>query len=245
MWRSRCVTSDFPIQWRWFSSGSHWERCVSPAPHLTKELLFAVILPGLLFEASFNIDVKEFWSSRLTIGALAVPGVVAAIVLTAPLVTGMMTGFALDPAFGWRYGLVFGALITATDAIAVVALFKQMHVGHRLSALVEGESLLNDGTSVVFFTLILAFVGGAATTLGALAAQFLLIVGGGIVGIHRGDRIDDVVELGIAHVACGSASRPARSTRRVESSRPPTSSTPRTPHDEVEAPRESRALVSE
>src|SRR3954468_19946656 len=72
-----------------------------PAPHLTKDLLFAVILPGLLFEASFNIDVKEFWSSRWTIGALAVPGVVAAIALTAALVTGLMSGFALDPGFGW------------------------------------------------------------------------------------------------------------------------------------------------
>jgi CPA1 family monovalent cation:H+ antiporter len=74
-----------------------------PAPHLTKALLFAVILPGLLFEASFNINAKEFWASRLTIGALAVPGVVAAIALTALLVTGMMTGFALDVEFNWRH----------------------------------------------------------------------------------------------------------------------------------------------
>src|SRR5450432_4733713 len=57
-----------------------------PAPHLTKDLLFAVILPGLLFEASFNIDAKQFWASRLTIGALAFPGVIAAIGLTALLV---------------------------------------------------------------------------------------------------------------------------------------------------------------
>jgi CPA1 family monovalent cation:H+ antiporter len=181
-----------------------------PAPHLTKDLLFAVILPGLLFEASFNIDVQQFWSSKLTVGALAVPGVVAAIVLTAALVTGMMTGFALDPVFSWRYGLVFGALIAATDPIAVVALFKQMHVGHRLSALVEGESLLNDGTSVVFLTLILAFVGGAATTLGALVTQFLFIVGGGIVAgaavasiaVQVTKRLDDpVIEIALTVIA--------------------------------------------
>jgi monovalent cation:H+ antiporter, CPA1 family len=180
------------------------------APHLTKELLFAVILPGLLFEASFNVDVKEFWSSRLTIGALAVPGVVAAIALTAALVTGMMTGFALDPAFDWRYGLVFGALIAATDPIAVVALFKQMHVGHRLSALVEGESLLNDGTSVVFFTLILAFVAGATTTALALVTQFLFIVGGGIVAgavvgalaVQVTKRLNDpVIEIALTVIA--------------------------------------------
>ena len=181
-----------------------------PAPHLTRDLLFAVILPGLLFEASFNIDAKGFWASRLTVGALAVPGVVAAIALTAFLVSAMMKGFALDVAFTLRHGLVFGALIAATDPIAVIALFKQMHVGHRLSALVEGESLLNDGTSVVFFTLILAFVEGAATTVGALAWQFLYIVGGGAVigGILGGiamqvtKRLDDpIIEIALTVIA--------------------------------------------
>jgi len=154
---------------------------VVEAPHLTKELLFAVILPGLLFEASFNIDAKEFWASRLTVGSLAVPGVVAAIAITAVLVSAMMAGFSLDPSFGWRYGLVFGALIAATDPIAVTALFAQMKVGHRLSALVEGESLLNDGTSVVLFTLILAFVSGATSTVAAFVWQFVYIVGGGVL----------------------------------------------------------------
>jgi len=181
-----------------------------PAPHLTKELLFAVILPGLLFEAAFNIDAKEFWASRLTVGALAVPGVVAAIGLTALLVTALMTGLSLDPGFNWRYGLVFGALIAATDPIAVVALFKQMHVGHRLSALVEAESLLNDGTSVVFFTLILAFVGGAVSTAGALLWQFVYIVGGGVVAgaliggvaMQITKRLDDaVIEIALTVIA--------------------------------------------
>jgi CPA1 family monovalent cation:H+ antiporter len=181
-----------------------------PAPHLTKELLFAVILPGLLFEASFNINAKEFWASRLTIGALAVPGVVAAIALTAALVTVLMSGLDLDPSFGWHYGLVFGALIAATDPIAVTALFKQMHVGHRLSALVEGESLLNDVTSVILFTLILDFVGCATTTIGALAGQFLYIVGGGVlVGAVVGGivvqvtkRLDDpVIEIALTVIA--------------------------------------------
>ena len=55
-------------------------------------------------------------------------------------------------------------LIAATDPIAVVSLFKQLNVGHRLSTVVEAESLLNDGTSVVFFTLILAFVSGSSTS---------------------------------------------------------------------------------
>lgn len=152
---------------------------VVDAPHLTKELLFAVILPGLLFEAAFNIDIAEVRRNRRAIGGLAVPGVVAAIALTALLVTSVMAWLGLDPSFDWRYGLVFGALIAATDPIAVVALFKQLNVGHRLSTLVEGESLLNDGTSVVFFTLILAYVSGTTSSVGSLIGQFITIVGGG------------------------------------------------------------------
>ncbi len=152
---------------------------VVDAPHLTRELLFAVILPGLLFEAAFNLDINEFWKNRRAVGALAVPGVVVAIGLTAAIVTPVMGWLGLDPTFTWRYGLVFGALIAATDPIAVVALFRQLKVGHRLSTLVEAESLLNDGTSVVLFTLILAFVGGAATSAASLGLQFVTIVGGG------------------------------------------------------------------
>jgi len=154
---------------------------VVDAPHLTKELLFAIILPGLLFEAAFNLDMKVFWSNRRAIAGLAVPGVVAAIALTAAIVTPVLSWLGHDPTFDWRYGLVFGALIAATDPIAVVALFRQLNVGHRLTTLVEGESLLNDGTSVVFFTLILAFVNGSATTPSSLLLEFVTIVGGGAV----------------------------------------------------------------
>src|SRR6266446_4330624 len=53
------------------------------APHLTKALLFNVFLPGLLFEAAFHIEFKEFWRNRLAITSLALPGVVAAVALTA------------------------------------------------------------------------------------------------------------------------------------------------------------------
>ena len=49
------------------------------APHLTKDLLFAVFLPGLLFEAAFHIDFKKFWANKIAINSLAIPGVVLAI----------------------------------------------------------------------------------------------------------------------------------------------------------------------
>ncbi len=180
------------------------------APQLTKELLFTIILPGLIFEAAFNLDAREFARNRLSIGALAVPGVVAAIGLTAAVLVPLMRVFGLDSSFDWRYGLVFGALIAATDPIAVVALFKQLNVGHRLGTLIEGESLLNDGTAVVFFGLILSVVSGGALGVGGLAAQFVISVGGGaLVGAALGwattqvsKRVDEpVIEITLTVIA--------------------------------------------
>lgn len=163
------------------------------APHLTKELLFAVFLPGLLFEAAFHVDYAAFRRNSRTILSLAVPGVVAAIALTGVLTTLVVQGLALDPTFSIGFGLVFGAIIAATDPIAVTALFRTMHVPHRLSLLVEGESLLNDGTAIVLFTLVLSFVLGEQLTGGALLASFLRItVGGALVGVVIGAAVSRV-----------------------------------------------------
>jgi CPA1 family monovalent cation:H+ antiporter len=156
-------------------------------PHLTKELLFAVLLPGLLFEAAFRLDGAEFWRNKMAIAALAVPGVVVAIGLTALVTTIAIRAFALGSGFSWQYGVVFGALIAATDPIAVVSLFKHLDAPKRLHTLVEGESLLNDGTAVVFLTLILSYVAGETSAPGAFLASFVWMVGGGaLIGLAFG-----------------------------------------------------------
>jgi monovalent cation:H+ antiporter, CPA1 family len=149
-------------------------------PHLTRELLFAFILPGLLFEAAFNLDMAEVRRDALAISALAFPGVVVAIALTAVAVTAAIRGLGLEPGFTLKLGFVFGGLIAATDPIAVVGLFRQMRVPSRLATLLEAESLLNDGTAIVFLTLIVAFVHGTATTPGAIALHLVTITGGGL-----------------------------------------------------------------
>ncbi|MEP7085789.1 MAG: sodium:proton antiporter [Gemmatimonadota bacterium] len=153
-----------------------------PAPPLNKELLFAVFLPGLLFEAAYHLKADEFWRNKLAIISLAVPGVVVAIALTALLVLGAASAGWL-PSVGWRSALLFASLIAATDPVAVVALFRELGVARRLQVLVEGESLLNDGTAVVIFTIALAVAeGGAAATPAPLhlLGQFLLMAGGGV-----------------------------------------------------------------
>ena len=154
-----------------------------PAPHLTRELLYSAFLPGLLFEAAFHLQFDEFWRNRLTIGALAVPGVVASTALIAVLLAPAVHSAGALTGFSWHQALVFGALISATDPIAVVSLFRTMGAPHRLTTLLDSESLLNDGTSIVFFTLALSLVSGAAGRPGAIAAEFLSIVGiGGLIG---------------------------------------------------------------
>ena len=130
-------------------------------PHLTKELLYAVFLPGLLFEAAFHLEFRDFWRDRMAIAALAVPGVAAAIALTAVILEPIIKTFELGTSFGWPHAVVFGALIAATDPIAVVGMFKTLGAPRRLSILIEGESLLNDGTAIVLFALALDVVSGS------------------------------------------------------------------------------------
>jgi CPA1 family monovalent cation:H+ antiporter len=151
------------------------------APHLTKTLLFTVFLPGLLFEAAFHLDFQQFWRNRETIISLAVPGVVAAIAVTTLVLTPAVNVLALVKQFTWKYALVFGALIAATDPIAVVAIFKKLGAPKRLSLIMEGESLINDGTGIVFFTLSLALLAGNKVSIIDLGVDFISIVGVGIV----------------------------------------------------------------
>ena len=114
---------------------------------LTPEIIFMVFLPGLLFEAGININVRHLLENLTPILLVAIFGVVIATVATGYGVQAV-TGIPLSAA------LVFGALISATDPISVLALFKELGVSKRLAVLVEGESLFNDGTAVVLFQIL-------------------------------------------------------------------------------------------
>jgi CPA1 family monovalent cation:H+ antiporter len=158
-----------------------------PAPELNKSLLFSIFLPGLIFEAAFHLDFQNLWRNRITIGSLALPGVVASTALIA-VVFAPVAGFLnFLPGFTWKHALVFGALISATDPVAVLALFRSLGAPRRLSLLLESESLFNDGTGIVFFNLsLLVFAGGGVTVWG-LTLEFLAVVGvGAAIGIAVG-----------------------------------------------------------
>ena len=131
----------------------------------------------------------------MAIALLAVPGVAAAVALTTVILTPVVSTLHLAAGFTWQFALVFGALIAATDPIAVVAVFRSLGVPRRLSMLLDGESLLNDGTAIVFFTLSLSLVTGASVTAGQLTMDFLKIVGfGGLIGAAVGLAVSQVIK---------------------------------------------------
>jgi Na+:H+ antiporter len=147
-------------------------------PTLTKELLFALFLPGLIFEAAVELDADEFWRNRFTIFSLALPGVI----LATPIVAAGLV-FALwptDVAISWGPAFVFATLIAATDPIAVVSLVRSLGAPARLGVLIESESLLNDGTAAVAFTTTAAFVLGANPSVFEASIAFVYAIGAAI-----------------------------------------------------------------
>jgi CPA1 family monovalent cation:H+ antiporter len=163
-------------------------------PELTKELLYALFLPGLLFEAAFHLEFRDFWRDRTAIAALAVPGVVAAVALTAVLLEPVVKALGLGAGFGWSHAVIFGALIAATDPIAVVSMFRSLGAPRRLIILLEGESLLNDGTAIVLFSLVLDMLSGKQISSSGLLLEFVRIVGGGLaIGVLIGLGISQII----------------------------------------------------
>ena len=146
----------------------------------TPDLILAIFIPPLVFEAAFHVDLDRLRQNLAPILFLAVPGVL----LTTALVGGMTalgTGVALGTA------VVFGALIAATDPVAVVSLFRALGVPRRLSLIVEGESLFNDGTAIVIFRIALAAaLTGVFDPLGGILDFLRVALGGIVVGLALG-----------------------------------------------------------
>jgi CPA1 family monovalent cation:H+ antiporter len=173
---------------------------------LTHDLIFDVVLPPLLFEAALNLNWNELKRDLAPVMALSTIGVALCAAVVAA---------GLFSWFGWplEAALVFGALIAATDPIAVIALFRETKVKGRLRLLIEAESLFNDGAAAVLFTAILVWaahdparVGGAFS----VATAFLVIAGGGLaigllVGLAAvliaGGSDDHLVETALTAVA--------------------------------------------
>jgi CPA1 family monovalent cation:H+ antiporter len=166
---------------------------------ITEELVLAVLLPGLLFEASYNLDLGQLRRAFGGVTLLAVPGVVITAVIVA-LVLHLATGLPVE------LGFVVGSMVAATDPAAVVATFKRLQSPKRLAALVEGESLFNDGTALVVFAIALRAVTSDVSAADAVMTVVLTVLGsiviGGIIGLVASRIIatvdDHLIELTVS-----------------------------------------------
>ena len=140
---------------------------------ISPELIMGIFVPPLLFEASFHIRLDDLKRDFGLIMILAIPGVI---------ITTLLVGTAIQWGTGvtMTTALVFGALIAATDPVAVVALFKQLGVPKRLQILLEGESLFNDGTAIVMFGLMLDIASKGEFVLSQSLFDFVRVAGGGV-----------------------------------------------------------------
>jgi len=148
------------------------------------KLVLFIFLPVLIFESAFSLDVHTFKKLFAPISILAVPTLIICIILTAILMK-----FAFPWNWTWPICLMFSALISATDPVAVVALLKEISSSKQLEILIEGESLLNDGTAIVFFSIfyILAANTSLSFSLPNVALEFIIVVCSGmLVGILSG-----------------------------------------------------------
>ncbi|ADN10070.1 Na+/H+ antiporter [Sulfurimonas autotrophica] len=131
---------------------------IFPDIRLTPELIFNVLLPPLLFEAAFNLNAHELKENIKPILIYAVFGVIIAVLSTGFLLHSSFSFFHIDTTMPLIACLLFGAVISSTDPISVLAIFKQLGVPVRLSSIIEGESLFNDGVSVVVYGIVLAAI---------------------------------------------------------------------------------------
>ena len=157
-------------------------------PSLTQELLYTIFLPPLIFEAAIHLRASELWRDGWLITTLVIPGVIASTLLTAGVLVPVSTHFVELNAITWPVAILFGAAVAATDPVAVVSLFNKLGAPRRLRLLIESESLLNDGTSIVVFILALQYVTGHHSTIQGTTVEFFRVVGfgllaGGIVGL--------------------------------------------------------------
>jgi CPA1 family monovalent cation:H+ antiporter len=152
---------------------------------LSSDAILFIFLPTLIFESSYNINSRELIKDLPYILILAVPALLISI---------FTVGFSLHYFVGLdlQVSLLFGALISATDPVAVIAIFKELGAPKRLTLLVEGESLFNDATSVVIFTIFLGLFTSAesfpvGSSLLTGAGRFIAVFTGGIlVGLVLG-----------------------------------------------------------
>ena len=149
-------------------------------PAVGPDLILLAFVPGLVFEAALTLDLAELWRRVVPVSLLATVGVLLTVV-----VIGALAHFGLG--FDWASGFLLGAIVAATDPIAVVNLLRQVGAPAGLKAILEGESLFNDGTGVAIFAAVLGTIAAGQPSVGDAALRFLFVTGAGVaIGLAAG-----------------------------------------------------------
>lgn len=141
---------------------------------LSPELILSIFLPPLLFEAAWNLKWSELKKQWIPICLYAIFGVIVSIL-------GIAIGLHYLASLSLTTALLIGASLSATDPVSVIALFRELGVDKRLSTVMEGESLFNDGMAVVAFGFLVTLAMGTATpTVPSILTEFSVVVGVGV-----------------------------------------------------------------
>ncbi|MBD2310761.1 sodium:proton antiporter [Desertifilum sp. FACHB-1129] len=147
---------------------------------LDPSLVLNLFLPILIFEAAINTHMSRLRSTFKPVALLAGPGSIFSSAIIAVLVK---FGLGID----WIPALLFGVILANTDTVSMIAVFKEIQVPSRLSAIVEGETLFNDAAALVSFNLILVvYATGSLTVLEGVKELLVVALGGGLVGAILG-----------------------------------------------------------
>jgi len=136
------------------------------------DLVVALLLPGLVFEGAYRLDGAELRRTFWGVAILAIPGVLIAAAVVAIVLN--FAGLPIEQAF------IVGAMVSATDPVAVVATMRTLRAPRRLITLIDAESLFNDGTGILVFTIALGAV-GSQTSLTDSAIAFVVAITGSIL----------------------------------------------------------------
>lgn len=169
---------------------------------LTPALLFYLFLPTLIFESAYNISIRKVYENKWSITVLSVISLLVSAIFVG-VVLYLIFGYVLDIQAPFMLWFLFGALISATDPVAVLALFKEYGAPRRLTLLFEGESLFNDGTAVALFFVVLALISAPAITptliTGGIITFACMVVGGILFGIVMGGLFSKLIEKAATH----------------------------------------------
>ncbi|MES2454860.1 MAG: Na+/H+ antiporter [Bacteroidota bacterium] len=146
-----------------------------PHLHLDPELIFLIFLPPLLYEAAWFTSWNDFWKWKRPIGLLAF----GLVFVTSMVVA--YTSVALIPGFTLALGFVLGGIIAPPDAVAAATVLKGLKMPKRIMTILEGESLINDASSLIVFRFAILAVMTGTFSLQQASGQFFIVAGMGIV----------------------------------------------------------------